>query len=99
MHGSGRNARSFLHVDDVVRAFDLLMRRGKTMDTYNISQPIERSNIDVLKSVLVALGKAKSEAEINSKDERFFQYVENRAFNDKCYRTTSEKLERLGTVS
>ena len=56
----GTNARSFLFVDDVINAFDILMRRGEPQGTYNISQSEEYSNIDVLKSILVCLGKAES---------------------------------------
>merc|ERR1712194_529917 len=65
-------------------------------ETYNISQPSERSNLDVLKAVLVSMGKFSSADEVNLKDPKYFHYVDDRAFNDKSYNTTSEKLESLG---
>ncbi|CAD7967303.1 unnamed protein product [Amoebophrya sp. A120] len=97
VHGDGTNTRSFLFIDDVVSAFDVIMRKGTTFETYNISQPQERSNLEVLKSVLVALGKEQGDiANVDSQDKRYFQYVKDRAFNDKSYLTTSVKLEALG---
>merc|ERR1712194_300991 len=96
VHGSGENTRSFLFVDDAVTAFDVLLRRGKLHETYNISQPAERSNIDAICSVLVALGKLKKEEDIDRRDPKYFNYVSDRAFNDKCYNTSSDKLAALG---
>merc|ERR1712194_333520 len=48
VHGDGLNTRSFLYVEDVVSAFDTIMRRGECFETYNISQPEEKSNLEVL---------------------------------------------------
>ena len=47
IHGTGENTRSFLYIDDVASAFDVLLSKGKPLEVYNISQPVERSNLDV----------------------------------------------------
>lgn len=97
VHGDGKNTRSFLFVDDVINAFDVIMRKGELFQTYNISQPQERSNLDVLKSVLHAMGKVGEDGEpVSETDPKWFEYVKDRAFNDKSYLTTSSKLEALG---
>merc|ERR1712194_708228 len=85
-----------LFVADAVAAFDTLMRKGEVFCTYNISQPVEKSNLDVLKSVLVAMGKFRSENQVDLQAPRYFYYAEDRKFNDKSYNTTSKKLEDLG---
>ena len=57
IHGSGTNRRHFIHVDDVVRAFDLIVHRGVLGETYNIGSQYEYENIEVAKAIISNIKK------------------------------------------
>ena len=46
IHGDGRATRSYLHVDDVVAAYDVVLHRGTVGQTYNIGTQRERGVLD-----------------------------------------------------
>lgn len=39
VHGDGSNRRRYIHVDDVTRAFDIILHHGQTNEIYNIGTP------------------------------------------------------------
>jgi dTDP-D-glucose 4,6-dehydratase len=63
LHGTGEALRSYLHVDDVVRAFDIILHRGADCQIYNIGTKFEISVADIARSVVRALGLAAHGAE------------------------------------
>ena len=77
VHGHGLNTRSFLFIEDAVAAFELILRRGQPGEAYNISQPDEISNIDVLQSVLSCLGRPLGGGRVDANDPRYFKYVQD----------------------
>ena len=52
IHGDGSSMRSFLYIDDVARAFDVVLHRGVEREVYNISTTFERTVKDVAKDIL-----------------------------------------------
>ena len=36
IRGDGKEIRSFIHIDDFIQAFDLIFRKGKNLEIYNI---------------------------------------------------------------
>ena len=36
IRGDGKEVRSFIHIDDFIQAFDLIFRKGKNLEIYNI---------------------------------------------------------------
>lgn len=86
IHGKGLEKRSFIYVDDVVNAFDVILHYGKIGEIYNIGTNEEISNIDVAKKLL----------ELYGCDEDKLFYVENRCFNDLRYTLNTSKLNNLG---
>ena len=56
LHGDGTNMRNFLFVEDVARAFELILFRGKVGMIYNIGGSNEIQNIEVAKQLVVASG-------------------------------------------
>jgi UDP-glucose 4,6-dehydratase len=89
VHGTGNNRRSFLHVDDVATAFDLVLHRGQLGNIYNIGTEYEISNLEVTKTLIDAMGMAKREKEL-------ITFVEDRKFNDVRYHISVDKLAQLG---
>lgn len=89
LYGDGLNVRDWIHVDDHSSAVWEILTHGVIGETYLIGADGERSNIDVLRSILNAMGK----------DENDFNWVKDRPGHDRRYAIDSAKLRRdLGWV-
>lgn len=86
LYGDGRQARDRLYVTDHARAVDFVLQHGKLGEAYNIAANSERTNIDVARKVVQALGKPES----------LIQPVKDRAAHDVRYALNTAKLEQLG---
>jgi len=51
LYGSGANVRDWLHVDDHVRALELVVTNGRPGESYNIGGRAERNNLSVMESI------------------------------------------------
>ena len=60
VYGDGQNVRDWLFVEDHCAAVDLVMRKGRAGEIYNIGGHNERSNLDIIKTVLKLTGKPES---------------------------------------
>jgi UDP-glucose 4,6-dehydratase len=87
IHGDGASVRSYLYVEDVAEAFDVILHRGAAGETYNIGTERERSVLDVARDVAQRFGL--------DPDKRLV-HVRDRAFNDRRYFIGSSKLAALG---
>lgn len=88
LHGDGSNKRSYLHVDDVVRAFDCILTKGKVGEVYNIGSNYEITNKDTLMILLDTF-------DIKEK-QKYTKYVSDRSYNDFRYHIDTLALEALG---
>ena len=78
LHGTGHNTRNFLFVEDVARAFEIILFKAKVGVIYNIGGTNERENIDVARDLIKLSGYASRETEMMT-------FVEDRVFNDLRY--------------
>lgn len=60
VYGTGENVRDWLYVEDHCRAIDLIIHNGKVGEVYNIGGHNEKTNLEVVKTVLRELGKPES---------------------------------------
>ena len=60
VYGTGENVRDWLYVEDHCKAIDMILENGKVGEVYNIGGHNERSNLDVVKTILKQLGKPES---------------------------------------
>lgn len=60
VYGEGKNVRDWLYVEDHCFAIDLIIRNGCVGEVYNIGGHNEKTNIDVVKTILKQLGKPES---------------------------------------
>lgn len=60
IYGDGLYVRDWIHVADHARAIEALLDRGTPGAAYNIGVNNERSNIDVVRSILRILGKPET---------------------------------------
>ena len=84
VYGDGLNVRDWLHVDDHCAAIDAVMRRGTEGEVYNVGGHNERSNIEVVRTILKALGKGEDQ----------ISYVADRKGHDRRYAIDPEKIGR-----
>lgn len=84
VYGDGKNVRDWLHVFDHCQAIDLIVRNGKDGEIYNVGGHNERSNIEVVKTILKSLNKS----------EDLISYVKDRLGHDRRYAIDPSKIER-----
>ena len=89
LHGTGANKRNFLFVEDVARAFEIILFKAKVGVVYNIGGSNERTNLDVAKDLIGLAGFKEKESEMMS-------FVEDRVFNDLRYHINSDRMFHLG---
>ena len=82
VYGNGLNVRDWLYVEDHCAAIDLVMRRGREGEVYNVGGHNERTNLDVVKTVLRELGKPES----------LITYVKDRPGHDRRYAIDPTKI-------
>jgi len=56
VYGKGENVRDWLYVEDHCSAIDLIIRKGRVGEVYNIGGHNERTNLEVVKTILRELG-------------------------------------------
>lgn len=87
VHGDGMATRSYLYVEDVADAFDVVLHRGVPGEVYNIGTKKERTVKDVASEICNVFGLDP---------EASLEHVRDRAFNDQRYYISDEKLTALG---
>ncbi len=87
IYGTGKNVRDWIYVLDHCEAVDLVMRKGEKGEIYNISSGEEKTNLEVVKTILNLMGK----------DDSLIEFVEDRPGHDLRYSLDSTKIrEELG---
>ncbi len=90
IYGDGLNVRDWLYVDDHCKAIDMVMRDGKDGEAYNVGGHNERTNIDIVKTIINLLHE-KVDSRI---DESLITYVEDRKGHDWRYAIDPAKIKR-----
>lgn len=60
VYGKGENVRDWLYVEDHCSAIDLIIHKGREGEIYNVGGHNERTNLEVVKTILKALNKPES---------------------------------------
>ena len=84
VYGKGENVRDWLHVEDHCRAIDLIIHKGEVGEIYNVGGHNERTNLEVVRTILKALDKPES----------LIEYVTDRPGHDLRYAIDPAKIER-----
>ena len=82
VYGKGDNVRDWLHSWDHCQAIDLIVRKGKAGQVYNVGGNNERKNIDIVKIILKHMGKG----------EDLIDHVKDRPGHDLRYAIDASKL-------
>lgn len=84
LYGDGLNVRDWIHVDDHCAGLDLVLRRGRPGEVYNVGAANERTNRQLTELILRALGKPLA----------LIRYVTDRLGHDRRYALDATKLQR-----
>lgn len=83
VYGKGENVRDWLYVQDHCSAIDLIMHNGTEGEVYNIGGNNERTNLEVVKTIINELGKT----------EDLIHYVTDRPGHDLRYAIDATKIK------
>jgi len=86
LYGDGLHRRDWLYVIDNCAAIDLVLRRGRDGEVYNIGGGHEVENIVLTREILRLTGKP----------ETLIQPVKDRPGHDRRYALDSKKIHQLG---
>jgi dTDP-glucose 4,6-dehydratase len=84
VYGDGLNVRDWIYVEDHCQAIDVIMHRGKSREIYNIGGASERTNLEVVGTILKVLGKPES----------LVRFVKDRPGHDRRYAMNFSKLKK-----
>lgn len=84
VYGNGLNIRDWLYVEDHCSAIDLVLHRGENGEVYNIGGNNERTNLQIVKTILAELGKP----------EALIRFVDDRPGHDRRYGIDAAKIKR-----
>jgi len=86
VYGDGLNVRDWIYVIDNCSAIDLVYRKGKIGEIYNIASGNEKTNLEVTDLILKELNKPKS----------LIKFVKDRPGHDRRYSLDFTKMNKLG---
>ncbi len=83
VYGDGLNVRDWLYVYDHCKAIDVVLHKGKEGEVYNIGGHNEKTNLEITKIILDAMGK----------DESSINFVKDRLGHDRRYAIDNTKIQ------
>lgn len=83
VYGNGLNVRDWIHVHDHNVGVDMIIKNGRDGEVYNLGGHSEKTNLEVVKTILHELGKPES----------LITYVSDRPGHDLRYAIDSTKTE------
>ena len=84
VYGTGENVRDWIHVIDHNMGVDLILHKGKVGEVYNLGGNSERTNLEVVKTILTQLHKSFD----------LIEFVSDRPGHDRRYAINSSKIEQ-----
>ena len=84
VYGDGLNVRDWLYVYDHCEAIDIVLHKGKIGEVYNIGGHNEKTNLEITRLILEAMGK----------DENYIEYVKDRPGHDRRYAISNDKITK-----
>lgn len=84
IYGDGMQIRDWLFVEDHCSAICAVLEKGRDGEVYNIGGNNEKTNIEIVKIILRALGKS----------EKLITYVQDRPGHDRRYAIDNTKITR-----
>ncbi len=86
LYGDGKQMRDYQYVQDHCEGIDVVLRRGKPGEIYNLGTGVETTNLEMTHLILKLLGKPES----------LIQPITDRPGHDRRYALDCSKVQALG---
>jgi dTDP-glucose 4,6-dehydratase len=93
VYGKGENVRDWLHVEDHVRALELVATKGTVGESYNVGGRAERTNLGVVETICDLLDARGALPDGRSR-RSLIAFVTDRPGHDRRYAIDPSKIER-----
>ena len=98
IYGDGLNIRDWLHVEDHCRGIDLVIKKGRVGETYNIGGNCEKTNMEVIEAICGLMDELSPNKDIGPYSS-LITYVKDRLGHDRRYAIDANKITaELGYV-
>jgi dTDP-glucose 4,6-dehydratase len=106
IYGDGRNVRDWLHVSDHCRGIDLILKKGRSGEVYNIGGGVESENLRLVETLCAVADAAfggshdlcsrfqACPAAHGGKASSLIRFVKDRPGHDRRYAIDCGKIER-----
>ena len=93
IYGKGLNVRDWLFVTDHCEAINIIIRKGKIGETYNIGGHNEMKNIDIVTTICKILDEMEPSNKLKSYSD-LITFVQDRPGHDLRYAIDAAKIEK-----
>ncbi len=93
VYGKGLNVRDWLFVTDHCEAINIIIRKGKIGETYNIGGHNEMKNIDIVTTICEILDEMEPSKKLKSYTD-LITFVQDRPGHDLRYAIEAAKIEK-----
>ncbi len=91
VYGDGKNVRDWVYVDDHAEAIWKIINYGKKSEVYNISAECEKTNVQIVNSIIDILSEKTNKDKNNYLS--LIKYVKDRPGHDFRYAICSKKIK------
>lgn len=86
LYGDGKNVRDWIYVEDNCSAIELVGRKGKVGEVYNIGAGEEKQNVEIARKII----------ELTGADRNLLTFISDRPGHDRRYALQAGKIKRIG---
>jgi dTDP-glucose 4,6-dehydratase len=91
IYGDGLNIRDWLYVEDHCRGIDLVLKKGREGETYNIGGNCEKANIEVVEAICGLMDELSPDKDLGPYSS-LITYVKDRLGHDRRYAIDAGKI-------
>ncbi len=97
IYGDGLNIRDWLYVEDHCQGIDMILKKGRLGETYNVGGNCEKTNLEVVNTVCAILDKLKSLSPQSSalstqSYSSLLTHIKDRPGHDRRYAIDASKI-------
>ncbi len=102
VYGDGTNVRDWLYVEDHCKAIELVVRKGRAGEAYNVGGHNEKQNIEIVKLTIDTIHRLMEEepqyrkvlkTDLSTVSYNLITYVQDRLGHDKRYAIDPSKMK------
>lgn len=91
VYGDGKNIRDWLYVTDHTEAINLVLKKGKIGETYNIGGGCEKTNVEIVETICNILDSIFPDSKVGNHSS-LIKFVKDRPGHDRRYAIDSSKI-------